>query len=331
MSSIKPFSCAIVGASGMVGGNFIKVLEERKLPVSKLYLFASARSAGQTMMFNGEELTVEELTPTVFERGIDFALFGVEGDISKEYAPLAAKAGCIVVDNSSAWRLVDDVPLVVPEVNGGDIAMHKGIIANPNCCAAPAVVALKPLLDKYGLERVVISTYQSVSGAGVGGMSDLENTAKGEEPKQFPYPIAGNLIPHIDVFHEDGYTGEEKKLMAEVRKMLHVPELPITATTVRVPVKFGHSLSINVGLKCAFDLSELRQLIADAPGVVLQDDPSNKIYPMPITAAGTDSVYIGRLRRDESCVNGLNMWVVADNTRKGAASNAVQILEELCR
>jgi len=313
----------------MVGQNFIKVLEERKLPVSKLHLFASARSAGQKVMFCGEELTIEELTPTVFERGIDFALFGVEGDISKQYAPIAAKAGCVVVDNSSAWRLVDGIPLVVPEVNGGDIAMHKGIIANPNCCAAPAVVALKPLLDKYGLGRVVISTYQSVSGAGVGGMSDLENTWNGLAPQQFPYPIAGNVIPHIDTFHDDGYTGEEKKLMAEVRKMLHVPDLPITATTVRVPVKYGHSLSINVSLKNAFDLAELRQLLANAPGVVLQDEQQQKLYPMPITAAGTDNVYVGRLRRDDSCENGLNMWVVADNTRKGAASNAVQILEAL--
>ena len=326
---MREFSCAIVGASGMVGQNFIKVLEERKLPVSKLHLFASARSAGQKVMFCGEELTIEELTPTVFERGIDFALFGVEGDISKQYAPIAAKAGCVVVDNSSAWRLVDGIPLVVPEVNGGDIAMHKGIIANPNCCAAPAVVALKPLLDKYGLGRVVISTYQSVSGAGVGGMSDLENTWNGLAPQQFPYPIAGNVIPHIDTFHDDGYTGEEKKLMAEVRKMLHVPDLPITATTVRVPVKYGHSLSINVSLKNAFDLAELRQLLANAPGVVLQDEPQQKLYPMPITAAGTDNVYVGRLRRDDSCENGLNMWVVADNTRKGAASNAVQILEAL--
>ena len=328
---MKSFTCAIVGASGMVGQNFVKVLEERKLPVSKLYLFASARSAGQTMTFNGESLTVEELTPAVFDRGIDFALFGVEGDISKEYAPIAARAGCVVVDNSSAWRLVDDVPLVVPEVNSDDITSHKGIIANPNCCAAPAVVALNPLLEQYGLGRVVISTYQSVSGAGVGGISDLENTLKGEAPKQFPYPIAGNILPHIDVFHEDGYTGEEKKLMAEVRKMLHMPDLPITATTVRVPVKYGHSLSMNVSLKSAFDLAALRQLLANSPGIVLQDAPEKKLYPMPITAAGTDSVYVGRIRRDESCENGLNMWVVADNTRKGAATNAVQIVETLLK
>ena len=313
----------------MVGGMFAKILEERKLPVTKLHLFASARSAGKTMMFNGQELTIEELTPAVFNRGIDFALFCVEGHISKEYAPIAAKAGCTVVDNSSAWRLDDDVPLVVPEVNGSDIASHKGIIANPNCCAAPTVVALKPLLDKYGLGRVVISTYQSVSGAGVGGISDLENTMQGQPPQQFPYTIAGNLIPHIDTLHDDGYTGEEKKLMAEVKKMLHIPDLPITATTVRVPVKYGHSLSINVSLKSPFDLAELRSLLAVSPAITLQDDPAKKLYPMPLTAAGSDQVYIGRLRRDESCENSLNMWVVSDNTRKGAATNAVQIVEYL--
>ena len=324
---MKPFTCAIVGASGMVGGMFLKILQERKLPVSKLHLFASARSAGQTLKFNGQDVLVEELTPEVFDRDIDYALFGVEGDISKIYAPIAAKAGCIVVDNSSAWRTADDVPLVVPEVNGCALQGHKGIIANPNCCAVPAVVALKPLLDQYGLERVVISTYQSVSGAGVGGMSDLERTLNGGPAAHFPYTIAGNLIPHIDSFYDDGYTGEEKKLMAEVRKILHVPDLPITATTVRVPVEFGHSLSINVTLSQHFELADVKNIFVKAPGVVLQDDPANKLYPMPLEAAGTDSVYVGRVRRDDSYANSLNLWVVADNTRKGAATNAVQIME----
>jgi len=324
---MKPFTCAIVGASGMVGSMFLKILQERKLPVSKLYLFASARSAGQTLQFNGQDVVIEELTPDVFDRGIDYALFGIEGDVSKIYAPIAAKAGCIVVDNSSAWRMADDVPLVVPEVNGGDLQNHKGIIANPNCCATPAVVALKPLLDAYGLSRVVISTYQSVSGAGVGGLADLARTLKGEAAGYFPHTIAGNLIPHIDSFHDDGYTGEEKKLMAEVRKILHVPNLPITATTVRVPVEFGHSLSINVTLQQEFDLTDVKKLLAKAPGVVLQDDPANLLYPMPLAAAGTDSVYVGRVRRDDSLANSLNLWVVADNTRKGAATNAVQVVE----
>jgi len=313
----------------MVGGMFLKILEERKLPISKLYLFASARSAEQPLKFNGQDVTIEALTPEVFNRGIDFVLFGVEGDISKKYAPIAVKAGCIVVDNSSAWRMVDDVPLVVPEVNSGDLAAHKGIIANPNCCAAPAVIALKPLMDVYGLERVVISTYQSVSGAGVGGMNDLEKTLQGEDPQHFPYVIAGNLIPHIDTFHEDGYTGEEKKLMAEIRKMLHAPALPLTATTVRVPVEYGHSLSMNITLSKEFGLQEVRALLKNSPGIILQDDTASNLYPMPLHAAGTDHVHIGRIRRDDSCPNSLNLWVVADNTRKGAATNAVQIIEAL--
>jgi len=326
---LKPFTCAIVGASGMVGGMFIKILEERKLPISKLYLFASARSAGQTLKFNGQDVVIEALTPEVFDRDIDFALFGVEGDISKKYAPIAAKAGCIVVDNSSAWRMASDVPLVVPEVNSGDLPAHKGIIANPNCCATPAVVALKPLMDAYGLRRVVISTYQSVSGAGVGGMNDLQKTLQGEAPQHFPYTIAGNLIPHIDTFHADGYTGEEKKLMAEIRKILHCPTLPLTTTTVRVPVEYGHSLSMNVALKNDFALEDVRRLLEKSPGIILQDDAASSLYPMPLHAAGTDAVYIGRIRRDDSYPNSLNLWVVADNTRKGAATNAVQIIEAL--
>jgi len=326
---MKPFSCAIVGASGMVGGMFVKILEERKLPVEKLYLFASSRSAGKTLQFNGQDIVIEELKPEVFDRGIDVALFAVESNVSHSYAQIAAEKGCIVVDNSSAWRLMDDVPLVVPEVNAEDLKNHNNIIANPNCCAAPAVVALKPLLDKYGIERVVISTYQSVSGAGVGGISDLEKTLKGEPRKHFPHQIANNLIPHIDKFYDDGYTGEEKKLMAEVRKMLHSPTLPITATCVRVPIEYGHSLSINVELYDDFTIEDIRTLYEDAPGIVLQDDAQKNLYPMPLAAAGTDQVYVGRIRRDDSFPNSLNLWVVADNIRKGAATNAVQIVEKL--
>jgi aspartate-semialdehyde dehydrogenase len=314
----------------MVGKNFIKVLEQRKLPVTKLHLFASARSAGQKLTFNGQEIEIEELTPTVFDRGIDAALFGVESDVSLKYAPIAAGKGCVVVDNSSAWRQDPGVPLVVPEVNGEDIAWHTGIIANPNCCAAPSVVALHPLNKAYGLKRVVYSTYQSVSGAGVNGWDDLANGLKGEEPKFFPYPIAGNVIPHIDKFGDDGYTGEEKKLIAETRKMLHAPDLKATATTVRVPVFVGHSISINVTLAKPFkDLEEVRGLIAAQPGAVLLDEPKENKYPMPLYAAGTDSVYVGRIRIDESCENSLNLWVVTDNTLKGAALNAVQTLERV--
>ena len=327
---MKPFICAIVGASGMVGGMFVKVLEERELPVTKLYLFASARSAGQAIKFQGQDIIIEELTPTAFEnRGIDICLFAVDGRLSREYAPLAVKSGAVVVDNSSAWRMDAETPLVVPEVNGADLSSHKGIIANPNCCAAPAVVALKPLHEKYGLRRVVISTYQSVSGAGVEGIDDLVKGLKGEAPKQFPHPIANNIIPHIDTFHPCGYTGEEKKLMAEVQKMLHAPSLAITATTVRVPVTYGHSLSINVTLQSPFELAEVRGILSAAPGAKLADDPFQNLYPMPLTAAGEDFVYIGRLRRDDSFENTLNMWVSSDNTRKGAALNAVQIVEAL--
>jgi len=320
---------AIIGASGMVGKKFVQVLEERKLPIKELYLIASARSAGQTLAFCGDELNIEELTPAVFDRGIDYALFAVSNDISRKYAPIAVNAGCVVIDNSSAWRMDPDVPLVVPEVNRGDLANHKGIIANPNCCAVPAVIALKPIHDKYGLKRVVISTYQSVSGAGVGGMQDLEDTLAGNPPSHFPHPIAHNLIPHIDRFLGDGYTGEERKLISEIRKMLHTQNLGVTATTVRVPVKIGHSLSINVTFENPYVLEHLLEHLAEAPGVIITDDPSTNLYPMPISAAGTDAVYIGRIRRDNSLPHSLNMWVSADNTRKGAATNAVQILEIL--
>jgi len=313
----------------MVGGMFVKILEERKLPVSQLYLFASARSAGKMLAFNGQDITIEELTAISFDRGIDVALFAVDDNTSLAYAPIAAAKGCVVVDNSSAWRMASDVPLVVPEVNGNDIATHNGIIANPNCCAAPAVVALKPLQEAYGLKRVVISTYQSVSGSGVDGIRDLEANLQGQEGTFYPYTIAHNLIPHIGSFDETGYTGEETKVMAEIKKMLHAPDLKITTTTVRVPVYYGHSLSINVSLESPFEMEELRRILESAPGAVLYDDPLTNTYPMPITAAGNDNVYIGRVRRDNSCENSLNMWVVTDNTRKGAATNAVQILERI--
>ena len=326
---MKSFSVAIVGASGMVGSMFIKILEERKLPISRLYPFASARSVGKTIMFNGEAIPIQELAPPSFDQNIDYALFAADDNSTLKYAPIAAAKGCIVIDNSPVFRMEPDVPLVVPEVNSDDLTAHKGIIANPNCCATPAVVALKPLQDAYGLNRVVISTYQSVSGAGVGGIKDLDATIAGQEGTFFPYPIAHNLLPHIGSFDKSGYTGEELKLMAEIQKMLRQPDLKITATTVRVPVFTGHSLSINVSLKKPYEIEDLRHILASAHGAVLYDDPAANLYPMPILAAGSDNVYIGRLRRDPSCENGLNMWVVADNTRKGAATNAVQIMEHL--
>jgi len=321
-SKMQKPKIAIFGASGMVGGMFIKILEER-VTDCELQLFGSARSAGKTIPYKGIDITIKETSEHIFDK-IDYALFAVNGEFSKKYAPIAAAAGCIVIDNSSAWRMTDNVPLIVPEVNATDLAKHKNIIANPNCCAAPAVVALRPLQAVYGLSRVIISTYQSVSGAGVGGMTDLRETQQGNPPAHFPYPIANNIIPHIDKFEDDGYTGEEKKLMAEIKKILHQPHLPITATCVRVPIEYSHSLSINVTLQNEFILQDIQKLLAKSTGIVIGEP-----YPMPLHAAGTDNVYVGRLRRDESCPNTLNMWVVADNTRKGAATNAIQILEHL--
>lgn len=325
---MKRYNIAVVGATGMVGRKFLQVLEERKLPVDNYYLFASARSAGSTLRFMGKDYIVEELTETCFDgKDIDIALFSAGGSTSERFAPIAAAAGAVVIDNSSAWRMDPNVPLVVPEVNPQDIARNQGIIANPNCSTIQAMVALKPLHDKYGIRRVVYSTYQAVSGAGMGGYADLERGLKGEPPQKFPHPIAGNCLPHIDSFLENGYTKEEMKMVNETRKILHAPAMRITATTVRVPVFHGHSESINVELENPFDLAELKALLAQAPGLVVLDDPQNNIYPLARTAEDHDEVYVGRIRRDESVENGVNLWVVADNIRKGAATNAVQIAE----
>lgn len=331
---MKQYNVAVVGATGMVGRKFLQVLEERKLPVANYYLFASKRSAGTTLPFMGKTYTVRELTETCFDGlDIDIALFSAGGSTSEHFSPVAARAGAVVIDNSSCWRMDPDVPLVVPEVNPDHIPQYKkkGIIANPNCSTIQAMVALKPLADKYGLKRVVYSTYQAVSGAGQQGYLDLEEGLKGNPPKKFPYPIAGNCLPHIDMFLDTGYTKEEQKMIDESRKILSLPDLKVTATTVRVPVFHSHSESINVELNSAFDLNELREVLKNAPGLVLQDDPKNGVYPMPINAADTDPVYVGRLRRDFSVENGINFWCVADNIRKGAATNAVQIAEELIR
>ena len=326
---MKKYNVAVVGATGMVGRTFLKVLEEKNLPVENYYLFSSARSAGSKIKFMGKEYVVEELTENSFDRGIDIALFSAGGSTSEKFAPIAASKGCIVIDNSSAWRMDPKVPLVVPEVNPQDIEWNNGIIANPNCSTIQAMVALAPLHRKYGIKRIIYSTYQAVSGAGLAGYQDLENGIKGEAPKKFPYPIAGNCIPHIDVFCDNGYTKEEMKMVNETRKILGDDEIKITATTVRVPVFNGHSESINVELKKPFDLEEVFELFRNSEGIVVQDDVKNNIYPMAITAAGTDDTYVGRIRRDESVDNGLNLWVVADNIRKGAASNAVQIAEKI--
>lgn len=326
---MKKVNLAVVGATGMVGRTFLKVLEERQLPIENFYVMASARSAGSTLTFNGKEYVVEELTEHSFDKPIDIALFSAGGSTSAKFAPIAAEHGCIVIDNSAQWRMDPEVPLVVPEVNPEDIEWNKGIIANPNCSTIQAMVALKPLDDKYKIKRVVYSTYQAVSGAGVAGWKDLENGLKGETPKKFPHPIANNCLPHIDVFMDNRYTKEEMKMIWETRKILHHDDLKVTATTVRVPVFDSHSESINVEFENPFELDELIEVLKNAPGVVVEDDPENNVYPLAINAAGHDEVYVGRIRRDESVENGVNLWVVADNIRKGAATNAVQIAQEI--
>jgi len=315
---------AIVGASGMVGRMFLRVLEEKKLPVDEYVLFSSARSAGQKIHFMNQEYTFCELTETSFDSGFDYALFSAGGNTSKKFAPIAKEKGCTIIDNSSYWRMNPKVPLVVPEVNIETAYQHK-IIANPNCSTIQAVVALKPLQDKYGIKRIIYSTYQAVSGAGLAGFNDLKNNTT----EKFPYSITANCLPHIDIFEDNGYTKEEIKMINETKKILNDDTLQITATTVRVPVFFGHSESINIELKQPFDIKDIKELYKTAPGIILQDDPSQNLYPMPITAENKDEVFVGRIRRDYSIENGLNLWVVADNLRKGAASNAVQILEKL--
>ncbi len=327
---MRKYNIAIVGATGMVGSMFLKVLEERKLPVENYYLFASARSAGKQINFMGKTHTVIELTPeNIKNTKVDIALFSAGGGTSKTFAPLFVTAGAIVVDNSSQWRMSPDVPLVVPEVNPEDILWHKGIISNPNCSTIQAVVALKPLDMRYGIKRVVFSTYQAVSGAGIQGYNDLQEGINGVPPKKFSYPIFGNVIPHIDVFLDNGYTKEEEKMIVETRKILKRPDLKVTATTVRVPVFHGHSESINIEFNNPCTVEGIREVLAAFPGIVVIDDTDNLKYPMPLYAADCDEVYIGRIRLDESVEYGCNLFVVADNIRKGAATNTVQIAELL--
>ncbi|EOU2018804.1 aspartate-semialdehyde dehydrogenase [Clostridium perfringens] len=320
------YNVAIVGATGNVGRKFLEILEERNFPVKELYLFASKRSAGKTLKFKGEDVLVEELCEANIEnKKIDFALFSAGGSVSLEFAPIFAKHGAVVIDNSSAWRMYKEVPLVVPEVNPEDVKWNKGIIANPNCSTIQAMVALKPLYDKYGIKRIVYSTYQAVSGAGIQGILDLQEGTT----KKFPYPILGNVIPHIDVFLDNGYTKEEIKMIEETKKILHDDTLRITATTVRVPVLNAHSESINVELNSEFELENIVDLFNSSKGIIVHDDVENLKYPTPLELSGKDEVFVGRIRRDFSLDNGLNLWVVADNIRKGAALNAIQIAEIL--
>ncbi len=322
------YNVAVVGATGMVGRQFLKILEERDFPIDNLYAFASSRSAGSMIKFKEKDIIIEELCDkNIRNKKIDFALFSAGGSISLEYAPLFVDNGSIVIDNSSAWRMDVNTPLVVPEVNREDLKWHSGIIANPNCSTIQAMVALKPLQLKYGIKRIVYSTYQAVSGAGIEGFNDLKRGVNNESPKKFKHSIAYNVIPQIDVFLDNGYTKEEMKMIEETRKILHDDNLRITSTTVRVPVFHGHSESINVELENNFSLDDIFTLYKSSPGVILMDDISNEIYPMPFNIAGKDEVYIGRVRKDFSLDNGLNLWVVADNIRKGAALNAIQIAE----
>jgi aspartate-semialdehyde dehydrogenase len=322
---------ALVGATGLAGSVFRKVLVERGFPYDDIYMMASAKSAGSVVNFDGRQYEVEELTERSFDKPIDIALFSAGGSTSAKFAPVAVAHGAIVIDNSSQWRMDPSVPLVVPEINPDDVKWHKGIIANPNCSTTQAVVTLKPLYDRYGIKRVVYSTYQAVSGSGLKGIYDLAEGMKGNVTMEaYPHPIAGNVIPHIDVFTDNRYTKEEMKMIKETKKILGDDSIRVTATTVRVPVRDSHSESINVEFEKPFDdIEEIRAVFAAAPGVVLRDDPANNVYPLALDAAGSDEVYVGRIRRDFSVDSGINFWCVSDNLRKGAATNAVQIAELL--
>ena len=320
---------AIVGATGLVGRTVLKVIEERDLFPVEYVLFSSKKSAGIKIEFGGINYKVQELTESSFNIGFDYAIFCAGSDVSKKYIPIAVSKGCIAIDNSSVYRMDKDVPLVVPEVNPEKIYKNNGIIANPNCSTIQAVVPLKPIDDKYTIKRIVYSTYQAVSGAGRAGIEDLENGWSGFENKKFPHPIFNNCIPHIDIFLDDGYTKEEHKMINETRKILDKPNLPITATTVRVPIFNCHSESINLELKNEFDIYDIKILLQNSPGIIVVDDIEKNYYPLASKADGHDEVFVGRIRRDFSVKNGINLWVVADNLRKGAATNAVQILQEL--
>ena len=330
----KQYKVAVVGATGMVGREMIEILSERNFPISSLRLLASERSAGQKISFKGENIPVEVLTEDSF-KGINIALSSPGATVSKKFTPYAVKAGCVVIDNTSAFRMECDVPLVVPEVNPYRIKEHKGIIANPNCSTIQMVVALKPIYDAVGIKRIVVSTYQSTSGAGKKAVDTLEKEMRaivgGEKLERgyFPYQIALNIIPHIDIFLENYYTKEEIKMVLETRKIMEVPDLQITATCVRVPVFIGHSESVNIETEKKITRKECIELLSKASGIKVIDNIENNEYPIPIMSAGRDEVFVGRIREDESISNGLNLWVVSDNLRKGAALNTVQIAELL--
>jgi aspartate-semialdehyde dehydrogenase len=328
------YNVAVVGATGAVGTMMIKVLEERNFPVKSIKLLASARSAGKKLTFKGTEVVVEELKESSF-KGVDIALFSAGASVSRAFGPVAVSSGCVVVDNSSAFRMDPETPLVVPEVNPHALKQHKGLISNPNCSTIQMVVALKPIRDAAGIKRIVVTTFQAVSGTGQRAIFELENQVKawvkGEPmPRSvYPHQIAFNCLPHIGAFLDNAYTEEEMKMVNETRKIFEDPSIAVSATTVRVPVFYGHSESINVELKSPLSPEEARELLSKAEGVTVVDDPKNNLYPMPIHAAGQDKTLVGRIRKDLSVEHGLAMWVVADNIRKGAATNAVQIAELL--
>jgi aspartate-semialdehyde dehydrogenase len=327
------FSVAIVGATGMVGREFIKILEQRNFPIDGMRLLASDRSSGKKIFVNHDEIVVEETTAESL-KDIDIAFFSAGAEVSRHFAPIAAKAGAVVIDNSSAFRMEPDIPLVVPEVNPEDIGKHKGIIANPNCSTIQMVVALYPLHKVNPIKRIVVSTYQAVSGTGAAAVDELTTQAKqvldGQTPAPhiYPHQIAFNVLPEIDVFMDNGYTKEEWKMVEESRKIMHADDLAISATCVRVPVFTGHSEVVNVEFTDIISTDEVERILSKAPGIRVLDDPTISLYPQPWSAAGSDEVFVGRIRQDASSLRGLVMWIVADNLRKGAALNAVQIAEE---
>jgi aspartate-semialdehyde dehydrogenase len=335
---MRTFNVAVVGATGAVGNEMIRILQERDFPVGQMKLLASERSLGKSLEYRGKSVQVEVLNEDSFG-GVQIGLFSAGGSISEKYAPIAARAGCVVIDNSSAFRMVPDIPLVVPEVNAEAIGQYrnKGIIANPNCSTIQMVVALKPIHDAVRIRRIVVSTYQSVSGTGKKAVDELENQTRAilacREPivNVYPYQIAFNCLPQIDLFLDNGYTKEEMKMVNETKKIMNDHGIAVTATTVRVPVFYAHSESINIETEKKITPAQVRDLLSRAPGVTVVDDPSQRHYPMAIDATGKDDTYVGRIREDESIANGINMWVVSDNIRKGAALNAVQIAEILVR
>ena len=332
-------SIAVVGATGAVGRVFLDVLEERNFPVSHIRLCASERSVGKKLKCMGEEIAVEMATPQLFSE-VDFVFISASGDVSRALAPVASKQGAVVIDDSSAFRMEPNVPLVVPEVNGKDVEDHRGIISIPNCSTTPLVMVLKPLMEVNPVRRVIADTYQSVSGTGAAAVEELRVQSKqltnddslthhDLTPNAYPHPIAFNALPHIEPFLENGYTNEEMKMVNETRKILHAPDIAVSATCVRVPVMLSHSEALHIEFENPISPGEVREILADFPGVKVVDDPLANVYPMPIEAAGLDDVFVGRIRQDVSHPNGIAMWVVTDNLRKGAATNALQIAEEV--